>query len=134
MDVEILKFIVPALVAVIGWFVAHQFNAYRDRLNKRTELRIQFLLDAYRRLEASANRDNQSEEQKKAFESAIADIQLLGTPEQVNATVKYLRQHAAHGSAQIDSVLKLLHKDLRKEIGLKGKVEDAIIFRFTNKP
>ena len=134
LDAETLKYVVPALVAVVGWFAAHQFNVYRDRLNKRRDLRVQFLLDAYRRLESAANRPKKTEEQTLAFESAVADIQLLGTAEQVAATVGYLREHASGGGAQIDEVLRLLRNDLRKEIGLQGKVENALIFRFTRKP
>ena len=130
-DAEALKYVVPALVAVIGWFAAHQFNVYRDRQNRRRELRIKFLLDAYRRLESAANREEKTEEQLLAFESAIADIQLLGSQEQVAATVKYMQQHVSDGSAEIGPVLRLLRSDLRKEIGLSGEVENVAAFRFT---
>lgn len=99
LDSETLKYIVPVLVAVIGWFAAHQFNVYRDRQNKRRDLRVDFLLDAYRRLESAANRDEKTEAQKLAFESAVADIQLRGTPEQVTAVVNYLHRHAAGSGA-----------------------------------
>jgi hypothetical protein len=133
-DAEALKYVVPAVVAVIGWFAAHQFNVYRDRQNKRRDLRIQFLLDAYRRLESAANREAKTEEQLLAFESAVADIQLLGTQEQVAATVQYLQQHASGAGAQIDPVLRLLRSDLRKETGLWEEVENAVVFRFTRKP
>ena len=134
MDQESLKFLVPAIVAVVGWFVAHQFNSYRERISKRRELRIKFLLEAYRQLESAANRPNKTKEQALAFESAVADIQLLGTPEQANATVKFSHQHASSDGAKIDEILQLLRKDLRKEIGLKGEVENAVIFRFIKKP
>ena len=133
-DTELLRYVVSVVVAVGGWFVAHQFNVYRDRKNKRRDLRIQFLLDAYRRLESAANREAQTEEQRLAFESAVADIQLLGTPEQVAATVSYLRLHATEGGAQIDEVLRLLRRDLRKEVGLSGEIENAVVFRFTREP
>ncbi|MEI7294413.1 hypothetical protein WCQ02_19915 [Paraburkholderia tropica] len=131
LDSETLKFLVPVVVAVAGWFAAHQFNVHRDRQNKRRDMRIQFLLDAYRRLESAANRQKMSEEQKLEFESAVADIQLLGNKEQVAATVAFLRQHASRSGANIDSVLQLLRNDLRAELGLAGEVEYARIFRFT---
>jgi hypothetical protein len=82
LDAATLKYVVPALVAVVGWFAAHQFNVYRGRQNKRRDFSVQFLLDAYRRLESAANRSKQTEEQTLAFESAIADVQLLGTAEE----------------------------------------------------
>lgn len=131
---EALKYLVPALVAVAGWFVGHQFNVFRDRQNKRRDLRIQFLLEAYRRLESVTNRESKTEEQMLALESAVADIQLLGSQEQVVATVAYLRRHAAEGGGQIDSVLGLLRRDLRRELGLSGKVESAVVFRFNRTP
>lgn len=134
LDTETLKYAVPAIIVVVGWFVVHQFNVYRDRQNKRRDLRVNFLLDAYRRLESAANRDTKTEEQILAFESAVADIQLHGTPEQVAATISYFRQHAAGGGAQIDEVLRLLRRDLRKEVGLSGEVQNTVVFRFTREP
>ena len=134
LDTDILKFAVPALVAVVGWFAGHQFNVYRDRITKRRDLRIQYLLEAYRRLESAANRPDKTEAQALDFESAVADIQLLGTPEQIEATIKYLRQHASEGGALIDDVLASLRDDLRKELGLSGDVSKAVVFRFTREP
>lgn len=44
-------------VVIAGWIVAHRLNLQRDTAAKRRDLRVQYLLDAYRRLEAAANRD-----------------------------------------------------------------------------
>ena len=74
-DTETLKFLTTTVVLVVGWFVVHQFNVYRDHQNKRRDLRIQFLLDAYRRLESAAHRGEMTETQKQECESAVADIQ-----------------------------------------------------------
>ena len=134
LDSDTLKFAVPAVIAVVGWFAGHEFSVYRDRQNKRRDLRIQFLLDAYRRLESGAHRQTMTDDQKLAVESAVADIQLLGTPEQVAATASYVRRHAADSGAEIDEVLRLLRSDLRNEVGLPGRVENALIFRFDQEP
>lgn len=118
------------LIAVIGWFVAHQFNVRRDRLNKRRDMIVQYLLEAYRRLESAANRETPSEEQAIEFESAVADIQLLGTPEQISKTVSYLHAHASAGGADINDVLCLLRGDLRRELGLSPATATPVVFRF----
>lgn len=107
---------------------------HRDRQDKRRDLRVQFLLDAYRCLESASNRETKTGEQRLACESAVADIQLLGTPAQVAATVLYLRKHAANGGAQMNEVLRLLRRDFRNEVGLSGEVENAVVFRFTREP
>ena len=125
----LLTVVLAPLVAVIGWFVAHQFNVYRDRRNKRRDMIVQYLLEAYRRLESAANREK-TEEQASAFESAIADIQLLGSVEQISSTIKYLHAHASGGGAVIDEVLCLLRNDLRKELGLSPAKRNPVIFRF----
>ena len=128
----ILAAIFAPLVAVIGWFVAHQFNVYRDRRNKRHDMIVQYLLEAYRRLESAANREK-TEEQAFAFESAVADIQLLGSVEQISTTIKYLHAHTLSQGAIIDEVLCLLRNDLRKELRLSPAKSNPVIFRFERK-
>ena len=133
-EIEYLKLSVPALIAVLGWFIAHQFNAYRDRVNKKRELRIQYLLEAYRRLESVINRPTQTEEQKLRYESAMADIQLLGTPEQANLAARCMTEQAEKGTANIDDLLNLLRKDLRAEIRLAGEIGKIVMLRFDRQP
>ncbi len=122
--------LIAASVAVIGWYMAHRFNTARDRTNKRNDMITQYLLEAYRRLEMAANREDKTEEQAIAFESAIADIQLLGSHAQISKTIQYLHAHASSKGGTIDQVLCLLRNDLRKELGLSPVEEPPIIFRF----
>lgn len=105
-------------VAVLGWWIVHRLTANRDLTNERRKLRIAYLLEAYRRLESAANRLNMTPELSRAFEAAVADIQLLGTQEQAQATITYLKQHASGDGSRIDEVLRVLRKDLRREMGL----------------
>jgi|SRR5271166_3319216 len=114
----------------IGGWLSHHWSASRDLANERRKLRISYLLEAYRRLEASANRPVGTDEQKAAFESAVADIQLLGTKDQIEATVKFLRKHTQRSGAIIDSVLEILRADLRQEMGLHGNTPHVVVFRF----
>ncbi|MFI4940891.1 MAG: hypothetical protein ACHP7O_11200, partial [Burkholderiales bacterium] len=112
-------------------FVAHQFNVYRDRKNKRRDMIVQYLLEAYRRLESAAHREK-TEEQAIAFESAVADIQLLGTFMQISAMVKCANALASSGGTgtTIDEVLRVLRNNLRKELGLSALESTPVIFRF----
>lgn len=123
---------IAALVVVIGWYVVHRSNMARDRANKRHDMIVEYLLEAYRRLEKAANREDKTEEQAVAFESAVADIQLLGSPDQITKTVEYLEAHASVGGGTIDNVLSLLRDDLRKELGLSrvNHHHPLMIFRF----
>jgi len=129
----ILGPLIAAAIAVLGWYMAYRFNTARDRINKRHDMITEYLLEAYRRLEMAANREDKTEEQAIAFESAIADIQLLGSSAHISTTVQYLKAHAANGGATIDQVLCLLRNDLRKELGLSLIEEPPIVFRFVRK-
>lgn len=130
---NIITAIISAAVIIVGWAVVHRLTVRRDTLAKRRDLRVQYLLDAYRRLEDAANRPLDSlPEAKRAFESAVADIQLLGTSEQIDALLKYLNQFTKEGGGNVDPVLKLLRDDLRKELSLEKDVAQIHQFRFKN--
>ena len=79
--VGVLAALIGALVVAVGWWVAHQSELNRDRIAKRRDLRVKYLIDAYRSLESSSNR-RPSLPAASEIESAIADIQLFGTPGQ----------------------------------------------------
>lgn len=79
-----LTLLIPTLVAVASWFVGSWLSVRRDRANKRRDLRVQYLIEAYRRLEA-AGRCPLVPPYSSEMESAVADVQLFGTSEQVAA-------------------------------------------------
>ena len=105
-------------VALVGWFVVHWLNVQRDQRNKKRELRIQYLIEAYRRLERSVDRPGR-ERKKEDFESAIADIQLFGTSEQIRLAVEVGEELAAQGTVSLKKLLPELRRDLRQELDLQ---------------
>ena len=110
--------IVTTVIAIISWFAAHYLSARRDQANKRREQRIGYLIEAYRRLESCAHRRNDLEFSK--IESAVADVQLFGTPNQVSLVQTFVSDFAAGGSASIDTLLQDLRRDLRAELKLEA--------------
>ena len=75
-------------LAVSGCWLSYWLAVRKDRLAKKRDLRTQYLLDAYRRLEGASNRE-MSDEDERAFESALADIQLPGSGEQVRLATEF---------------------------------------------
>jgi hypothetical protein len=118
-------------VAILGWVIGHEFNLRRDRQSKRREVRVQYLIEAYRRLEAGANRGSISgTDFGKGFESAVADVQLFGTDEQSRlaremATAIATRQK----DATAGPLLLSLRNALRRELDLGDLDEPPIQFR-----
>jgi len=109
-------------VGIVGWYVAHGLAMRRDRAAKRRELRVQFLVDAYRRLESVSNRPFRAET-GKVLESAIADIQLFGTPNQVRLAQEFAAGYARNHTHPIKQLLTDLRNDLRRELGLPATPE-----------
>ena len=123
--------LVTTLLGVSSWFVAHWLSTTRDSTNKKRDLRISFLLDAYRRLEAGACRGSlENTSFAVGFESAIADIQLLGTAEQVRLA-KDMAVSIAHRDPQASAgpLLLSLRDELREHLGLQALGEEPFHFR-----
>ena len=113
----LIPLLVTTVVAIIGWFIAHRLAAARDRESKRRDKRIQYLVEAFRRLATVGNRPNLSECAEE-LESAIADIQLFGTPEQINKVQALTKELGEKNKASLNDLVKDLRQDLRKELRL----------------
>jgi hypothetical protein len=101
----------------------------RDRLSKKGDLRTQYLLDAYRQLERTANRRELSEDDEKALESAVADIQLLHSPDQVHLARQFALEFAGARQASLDQLLEALRLELRNELSLPPLLEGINFLR-----
>jgi hypothetical protein len=109
-----MAIVVGVLVAVAGWLV----NEFFARRATRRNMRIEYLLSAYRRLERASNR-HMSETHEAALEEAISDIQLLGSARQVEMATAFARQFAADQRADTEPLLEDLRRTLRRELQLE---------------
>jgi len=106
--------------AAIAAVLAHRLTSQRDQANRRSDLRIEYLLGAYRALADIVHRDlDPATDRARAFEQGLADIQLLGSEEQAAMAIRVGRQLAAEKRADFDDLLLSLRGDLRKELGLE---------------
>jgi len=121
--------LITTLIAIAGWLVGHWLAAKRDQTNKRRDLQIQFLIEAYRKLEGASNRDDISFELSAKIESAIADIQLFGSARQVAMAKEFASNMAGEKKASADSLLKDLRQDLRQELMLENVSGDIKYLR-----
>ena len=119
-------------VSVLGWWIAHHFSARRDLTNERRKLRVTYLLEAYRRLENASNRTDMPPHWA-SFESAIADIQLLGSPHQVTLARQFARAMARDKTAPLDDLIFDLRRSLRNELELEPVLESVVYLRIEPK-
>lgn len=113
-----LTLLIPTLVAVASWFLGSWLSVRRDRADKRRDLRVQYLIEAYRRLEAAGHRPLVPPYSSE-MESAVADVQLFGTAKQVAAAQRFALEMAEYGEASLDDLLSSLRDDLRRELQLE---------------
>lgn len=131
MDIELAKLLVTVIVGLGGWYVVHWLTASRDQLNKRKDLKVEYLLKAYRNLSNAANRTNPNEFGLQ-FEEAVSDIQLLGSPKQIELLHKALSERDSNGNhVGVNDVLEELRVDLRNELALESISSKAKFFRFS---
>ena len=126
----LIPLLVTATVAIVGWYAAHRLAAGRDRINKRRELQVQYLIEAYRRLEFVSNR-RITRGTAPDFEKAIADIQLFRTPRQVALAREFANNFAQKGTHTLDPLLNDLRNSLREELNLEPVPSGITFLRMT---
>ena len=120
---------VTLIVAVLGGWAGHYLSMRRDLATDRRKLRVAYLLEAYRRLEGASNRDD-AKRCWPELESAIADIQLLGSPGQVALARRFAIEMASDSAASLDGLIFDLPQSLRTELELEPVKENVIYLRF----
>jgi len=130
-----LTLLIPTFVAIVSWFVGSWLSVRRGRANKRRDLRVQYLIEAYRRLSTATERKETDAAYFASLDSAIVDVQLFGSADQIAAAQKFAKQLAAHRTAQLVDLLSSLRNDMRKELQLEHVEGSIVVLRpsFDNK-
>ena len=126
---RLLGHILTIGLAVVGWIVAHSFTAARDLNNARRQIRTQYLIEAYRKLERASNWKDALQASWPAQESAIADIQLFGSPQQVALAHDFVREMVSWDTADSTPLLLVLRDSLREELNLGSAGTNILFFR-----
>lgn len=128
--IDLITVLIPTIIAIAGWFVVNRHAMNRDRLNKKMDLQVKYLIEAYRLIEKSANRPKEFNNDLE-LESAIADIQLFGTARQVQLAQQFALDIANKSMASTDELIKDLRKDLRNKLNLEFVKPELIHLRIT---
>jgi hypothetical protein len=128
----LLPLIVTVGLAVAGWYAVHRLSMNRDQENKRRGFRIQYLLEAYRRLESSSDRRGLSA-YARDLESALADIQLLGSKGQVQLAHEFAVSMSKDQAASLDSLIANIRSELRRKLRLEPLPDRIVVFRHESK-
>jgi hypothetical protein len=116
---------VPDWVGAVGSTIALAVTGYvlTNRLalrDKRRDVRVEYLLSAFRRLDASGNRHlDLDAEYARQLETALADIVLLGSPLQVRLAQEVMVGMGTRQNADLTPLLEDLRRHLRQELSLE---------------
>jgi hypothetical protein len=116
---QLAQLIISALVAFAVVALTHFFTVRRETASRRREQRVGYLVAAYRGL-SKANNHPRLWEVADDLELAISDIQLFGTPEQIQLAQQFTVELAKAQAADLDPLLFELRNSLRKELGQKS--------------
>ena len=109
--------IIQCIITVIGWIVVYIFAIRQNTQIKKKEVTIEYLIQAWGKLEKASNRkDNRYNTE---IETAIADIQLFGTNRQIELAQQFAEEFARNKDSSTLDLLVLLREDLRKELKLE---------------
>ena len=118
------------IVAVLN----HFFTQQRDGKNEKRKIRIQYLIEAYRRLLAAYNRSQIPDGMKLDFETAICDIHLFGNKKQIFILNNFFEKYKNNGPYFDDYYLLLedLRKNLRVELGVGEASKGLTVFHLVD--
>ncbi|MDO9537754.1 MAG: hypothetical protein Q7J68_05510 [Thermoplasmata archaeon] len=130
--IQIIVAVVGAIVTIIVWYLSSRDLRKQDRENKKREIRLQFLIDAYRKIECAAGRNiSYDSEHAHNLESAVSDIQLFGSQKQAEFAQSSADKFASTGKMDNTDLLNELRRDLRAELDLEALQGKRTILRIT---
>lgn len=117
--------VIPFGTALVGLFVGHFLATRRKAVGRRREIRIDYLVGAYRKLERGSTPTSDLYSAGD-FESAIADIQLLGNVSQVVLAHRFCEAASSGDGSLLQELLEDIRLELRNELQLSDKSLPAI--------
>lgn len=131
MNSSITVVVVTSAIVILGWFFVHYLTARRDHKNKKRELRLEYLIRAYRELGMAAARPANSEYLKN-LESGFHDVQLFGNSEQLKLLEEIFLSHEKFGGANLEPLLNSLRTELRELLGQSTANTELKFYRTGN--
>jgi hypothetical protein len=118
-----LMYLLLGLLAVLGRIVGQMLGVRWNLRSSRRELRTSALVDAWQRLARGTSRPSAD------VIRALADIQLVGTPAQVELAASAVRSlnEPADEAPWVDELLEALRVEVRADLGL-GRARTPLAF------
>lgn len=129
---DVLALIISSALIILGWGITYYLTQKSNVEDKKREVVVQHLIEAWRAIADSAYRDNSG---NSHLEKAIMDIQLFGTEEQVKLAQEFALALAEGDGADAMPLVRSLRDSLRKELGITSYHSryDVVFLRLPDK-
>ena len=135
-----IPMIISAIWGLLGVIIGSVLTYRREEKNRRKNIRIEYLVNAYRDIGIFITRQNQecmTTEIYKLFEIAVRNIQIYGSPAEITLLQDYIDylENPSNNEYSMDPLLNKLRDNLRKELKLKklqGNTSWVIMKEFAN--
>lgn len=117
--VALITAVLASLTAYVAVFLAGWVARRASQDQRRSDKRIDTLIEAFRKLDQASNRRSGNDEIGRMVESAISDVILLGNEDEVRAAIQFANEFAENGSADLTKLLRVLRSSLRQEHNLE---------------
>ena len=122
MDCEFfIKLFVTALIAVLGWIVAHWFSSKREATAKKRDITTEYLINSFSEIERAIEPHEITKDWFINLASALHKIQLLGSEKQIELVHQIFEAMKEDKAIFPNDILKDLMSILRDD--LRGKLE-----------
>lgn len=129
-----IKILVTLLTAFSGWLLVNRLNSRREINSKRRELVLIHLIDSYRILTQEIGHRETTENSMTKFENLLTDIQLFGSPKEVQLARDISDETSKTGVSKIDPLIEEMRSHLRAELNLQQLDNPKTIwFRFNRR-
>lgn len=132
-EMTLFTVVVSVFTAGFGLVLGHFLSNKQEAKRRRTEKRIEYLIQAFRCLERGAE-PKASKYSASEFESAISDIQFFGNKEQVELAYRFCENASRGDGSLLQDLLENIRCELRNELDLpKEELPKIVPFRINHK-
>ncbi len=126
-DLKTILQIAAVVLVFVGWIVGHQQASKRDVRQKRREIRVRHLREAYLKLAKACDSKDGAAKHIVDIQAAFNDIQLFGDPKHIDSLKKFISEVNAGENASLNDLLAELRDEIRVHLKL-SKIRGTRLF------
>ena len=122
--VQIITVLSSVAIAVTGWLVGHILTTRREINQKRREIRIKHLREAYLNLAHISDTGGDIVKHISLLQSSLNDVQLFGGSSQIKLLEQFINDLNENDTVQMNDLIRELRNEIRAHLKL-SKIDET---------